>query len=163
MPNDSAKELPGTAAYREKHPFNWLSQANYNPAYDPMRFGANGTVNPNSGAGLLVTGGPMRTAPVTVSSTTVPYGEYIAGLQGNSITSPTINAQPLQQAVTANNTVAPQSTPQVTLPAEFQQNYSNPTPAAGMGIKMPDIKTPLQGFGGGTNWTDFLTIANNRR
>ena len=98
----SSQGLPGTSKYRENHPFNWLSQANYNPLYDPGSAGyqsnlentskgyqspstpyvggnPNNTVNPNSGAGLMVTGGPMHTAPMTVSSTTVPYGQYIAG------------------------------------------------------------------------------------
>jgi hypothetical protein len=67
-----------------------------------------------------------------------------------------------QQPQTA---VAPQqqSSPKITLPQQFQQNYNNApgiTPPANQGIKMPDISK--QGFGGGNNWNDFLTVAYNR-
>ena len=108
--------------------------------------------------------------------------EYQANLVNTSM--PSQQRRPIQNPLTQFNAplstpqipqlqpqpqgpVAPpqQQAPQITLPQQFQQNYNTPPGSPqnpSQGIKMPNIQKPLQSFGSGSNWTDFLTVAHNR-
>ena len=112
----------------------------------------------------------------------VPQPEYIrfnegttaqnAGVTGTKVFADGRELAPGQQVATMpittpqitsekpaiNTTAAP-----ITLPEMFQQNYPMNPQQPQQGIKMPNLKKPLQDFDAGSNWTDFLTIALNNR
>ena len=99
-------------------------------------------------------GEPVYKLPEWMNATATPVAPVTTPLVAPQVAPSNAPPNPLQKA---------QDAPQITLPEMFQPNYQmGPQQQAQQGIKMPNIKKPLQGFGGGSNWTDFLTVANNR-